>query len=290
MIAIFGEILTFGQTKRPDIQLRVTGDEFYAIYETLDGYTTVSDSDRGYFCYVALTNGVLVSTGVPASGLAIYHCDILGSNEFQMGTGQRRYQCAPLQADGNTDLEHNVNQGDGTDLFGAIAGVALSNATTPSTRLWNGSDSGLVLVDVEVPDSRLDFRVGASASVPSIRAESTTMVPIPDNNPAGVSSAIVIARPGSVGKIKVSIDITQTYIGRPPHRAGVARRPKRRAAQPTRRRPGEPRRDLQLRCLALAAHRAGQPMQGSWTLRVADAAKIDTGTLNKWSMEILPGS
>ncbi|MBK6864614.1 MAG: hypothetical protein IPG91_14280 [Ideonella sp.] len=33
----------------------------------------------------------------PSSGLAIYHCDTLGSNEFQQGTGQRHYQCALLQ-------------------------------------------------------------------------------------------------------------------------------------------------------------------------------------------------
>ena len=78
---------------------------------------------------------------LPSSGLAVYHCDILGSNEFQEGTAQRHYQCALLQADGNRDLERNVNQGDGTDLFAAIAGVAVSNATTPSSRLWDGADS-----------------------------------------------------------------------------------------------------------------------------------------------------
>ena len=68
MSAIFGEILTFGQANDRDVQLLVTGDEFYATYETLDGYTAVSDSDRGYFCYAAIVNGVLVSTGTPVSG------------------------------------------------------------------------------------------------------------------------------------------------------------------------------------------------------------------------------
>jgi len=50
MSAVFGEILKFGQANDRDIQLKVTGDEFYATYETLDGYTAVSDSDRGFFC------------------------------------------------------------------------------------------------------------------------------------------------------------------------------------------------------------------------------------------------
>ena len=48
---------------------------------------------------------------LPASGLAVYHCDILGSNEWQEGSADRHYQCALLQADGHRDLENNVNQG-----------------------------------------------------------------------------------------------------------------------------------------------------------------------------------
>jgi M6 family metalloprotease-like protein len=91
---------------------------------------------------------------LPSSGLAIDHCDTLGSNEFQQGTGQRHYQCALLQADGHNDLEHNVNQGDGTDLFSGVNGVAVSHATTPSSRLWDGSDSGFVVSDIAVPDHR----------------------------------------------------------------------------------------------------------------------------------------
>jgi hypothetical protein len=39
MSAIFGELLTFGQENGPDIRLRVFGDEHYARYETVDGYT-----------------------------------------------------------------------------------------------------------------------------------------------------------------------------------------------------------------------------------------------------------
>ncbi|HEX6211486.1 MAG TPA: M6 family metalloprotease domain-containing protein, partial [Methylomirabilota bacterium] len=50
---------------------------------------------------------------LPSSGLAVYHCDTLGSNELQEGSAARHYQCALLQADGHLDLEHNANQGDG---------------------------------------------------------------------------------------------------------------------------------------------------------------------------------
>jgi hypothetical protein len=120
---------------------------------------------------------------LPSSGLAVYHCDTLGSNEFQEATSQRHYQCALLQADGLRDLETNANQGDGTDLFSAVSGVAVSNLTNPSSRWWDGSDSGLVIADVEVPDAQIGFRVGAAPSAGGIRGENTTAVTIPDMCP-----------------------------------------------------------------------------------------------------------
>ena len=84
---------------------------------------------------------------LPASGLAVYHCDILGSNELQEGTAAKHYQCALLQADGRRDLELNVNQGDGGDLFGQTAGVVLSAESSPHSREWDGRDSGAERVE-----------------------------------------------------------------------------------------------------------------------------------------------
>jgi len=67
MSAIFGERLRFGQPDGPDIELIVTGDEFYARHETLDGYTAVYDSDRRLYCYAVLVHGTLVSSGIPVT-------------------------------------------------------------------------------------------------------------------------------------------------------------------------------------------------------------------------------
>ena len=47
MSAIFGEVLTFGQQNGPDVRLSVFGDEHYARYENLDGYTVVYDEALG---------------------------------------------------------------------------------------------------------------------------------------------------------------------------------------------------------------------------------------------------
>src|SRR4051812_31130092 len=54
MSAIFGETLTFGQAKGPEVILKVFGDEHYARYEDLRGYTTVYDDELGLFCYARL--------------------------------------------------------------------------------------------------------------------------------------------------------------------------------------------------------------------------------------------
>jgi hypothetical protein len=67
MSGIFGETLAFGQERGPDIELVVHGDEYYARYETRDGYAVVYDGDRGLFCYARVVDGRYESTGVPAA-------------------------------------------------------------------------------------------------------------------------------------------------------------------------------------------------------------------------------
>ncbi len=228
---------------------------------------------------------------LPSSGLAIYHCDTLGSNEFQQGTGQRHYQCALLQADGNTDLEHNVNQGDGTDLFSGVSGVAISHATTPSSRLWDGSDSGFVLSDIAVPDERLDFRVGVVElppviSVLTLVGENMTSMSIPDKNTAGISSKINMGQAGVVQRLKVSLDITHTYIGdlvielRDP--TGTRVKLHNREGGTT----DNLSKSYALESLAALAVFVGQAVQGDWVLSVKDLAGRDIGTLNRWKLEI----
>jgi M6 family metalloprotease-like protein len=85
---------------------------------------------------------------LPSSGLAVYHCDTLGSNEWQGGTYSEHYQCGLLQADGHLDLERNINNGDEGDLFSGFKGVAIGHATSPSSNLWDGSESGLTVKNI----------------------------------------------------------------------------------------------------------------------------------------------
>jgi len=67
MTAINGERITFGQSKGPNIELIVYGDEFYSRRETPEGYTVVYDRDKGMYCYADLRDGIFTSTRNPIS-------------------------------------------------------------------------------------------------------------------------------------------------------------------------------------------------------------------------------
>ena len=107
----------------------------------------------------------------------------------------------------------NVNQGDGGDLFGVVAGVALSSQSKPHSREWDGRDSGLVVSDVAQPGDRITFRVGQALAAQTATGEQRPMLPIPDANSVGVTSVIAIAASGVAGQIRVDVDISHTYIG-----------------------------------------------------------------------------
>jgi M6 family metalloprotease-like protein len=60
-----GEEFTYHQPDGATFQIRLWGDEYYAIEETVDGYVVVRDPDNGFYCYARLSaDGTeFVSTG-----------------------------------------------------------------------------------------------------------------------------------------------------------------------------------------------------------------------------------
>ena len=269
MSAVFGEILTFGQANDRDIQLEVTGDEFYATYWTL---TAVSDSDRGFLCYAALVNGVLVSSGAPYIGDLIVE----------------------LAGPGGAKATLHNRTGAGTDNLGTSYDSASLAAL--AVFIWQGVQGDWVLNVRDVAEQdvgklnrwSLEFLLEDGAQ--SVRGEATPNLQIPDNNPAGVSSTNAVARPGSVGRVKVSIDITHTYVGdlrielvSPAGRSVVLHSQL-----------GGGQDNLVVAYdsaapLSPLSSLIGQPMQGNWILRVADLAAVDVGTLNQVELGIDTG-
>lgn len=224
--------------------------------------------------------------GLPANGLAVYHCDVFGSNELQQGTAARHYQCALLQADGRRDLETNINQGDGRDLYGRVEGLALTSTSQPNAREWDGRDSGLVIANISEPGEVVSLRVGQTTASQTVVAAQTPNLPIPDNRAVGVSSSIAISVSGIVRRIKVSVDIAHTFIG--DLQVELFSPTNQRAVLHARLGGGQ---DNLVTTYDSASpgqlsSMVGQPMQGSWILKVADRARVDVGTLRRWSIEI----
>jgi len=133
---------------------------------------------------------------------------------------------------------------------------------------------------------RWGLEMNLEATTQTIHQEAAPGLAIPDNVPAGVSSSITIGQTATVQGLKVSVDITHTFIG-----------------------------DLRVELVAPSGHQIllhdrsggsadnlirsydsvaspalaaliGEPTQGNWTLRVRDLAAQDVGKLNRWSLDL----
>jgi hypothetical protein len=93
MSAIFGELLSFDQENGPQVKLRVFGDEFYARYETEEGYTAIYDETLGKFAYARLEDGSFISSGIDLSRAppAELEKHLEESNEVRMERAEKRF-------------------------------------------------------------------------------------------------------------------------------------------------------------------------------------------------------
>lgn len=122
--------------------------------------------------------------------------------------------------------------------------------------------------------------------VPPGRRISTPALAIPDNNPAGVRDTIMVAETGTLTSIRVSVEITHTYIGdlqvtllAPSGKSAVLH---------ARSGAGTDNLSKTYDATTTPALRglAGEPVQGGWTLAVQDLAAVDNGQLVKWELEL----
>jgi M6 family metalloprotease-like protein len=229
---------------------------------------------------------------LPDGGLAVYHCDKLGSNELQEGTAAKHYQCALLQADGHLDLEQGLNTGDSGDLYPAQAGVVVSDSTNPSSRRWDRSGSGLVISDIGAPGQVIQFRVGGPAVPPTppatgvTSAETQAVLLIPDDAAAGVESHLELTGGGTIAAIRIHADVIHTFIGDlsiavvSPAGTRVVLRDRADADADDLHETWTPATTPALSDLV------GEPFAGRWTLHLTDHAGQDTGRLDRWRLEV----
>lgn len=110
--------------------------------------------------------------------------------------------------------------------------------------------------------------------------ENNTMVAIPDNNAAGITSVIAVPDAATLFGLSVSVDITHTWIGdltvklRSPAGTEYTLHNKEGGSA-----------DNIVKTWTLTQF-DGEAVQGDWVLFVSDTASLDTGRLNKWSLNL----
>jgi hypothetical protein len=98
-------------------------------------------------------------TSLPSSGLAIWHVDERGNNEYQDMTSKKHYECSLEQADGRNDLEKAVNIGNVGDLYNKNNSSKFGDSTKPNSRWWDGSHSGLEIIDIGNEGKEITFSI-----------------------------------------------------------------------------------------------------------------------------------
>jgi M6 family metalloprotease-like protein len=97
---------------------------------------------------------------LPDAGLAIWHIDTEGSNDYQQMTPTLHYLVTLVQADGNWDMENNINYGDPCDLYDADSYDRCGPDTYPNTNWWSGEPSGMDIHSISSSGQTMTFSFG----------------------------------------------------------------------------------------------------------------------------------
>jgi len=122
-----------------------------------------------------------------------------------------------------------------------------------------------------------------------IRQEISSGAEIPDNYPEGIDSVLDISRDGKITDIKISVDITHTWIG---DLTVTLVSPSGEEVKLHNRTGGSE--DNIIKTYDVKSTPELQPFlgktaKGNWTLNAADHVRRDTGKLNRWGIEITLG-
>ena len=197
-----------------------------------------------------------VSVTTPAGTTVVLH-DRSGGRRHDLVTS---YGSADIAALGT--LLGEEAQGDWTLHIADLAGL-----DTGTLRRWG-----------------LEMNVEATAQ--TVLEETSPGIVIPDNDPNGVTSGIDIDQSGDARRIRVSVDITHTFVG--DLRVELTAPSGETALLYDQFGAGEDNlieifdSNAQLALQALV----GESIDGNWVLRVSDLLGIDVGKFNKWSLEL----
>jgi M6 family metalloprotease-like protein len=229
-------------------------------------------------------------SALPDAGLAIWHVDELGSNNYEHMEESKHYECSLEQADNRFDLENGSNGGDTGDLFIAGENDRFANNTEPDSKWWDGTSSNLDIHDIGAAGMEMSFRARLAEEEDNQRtfsASSSPMAPIPDNDATGIQDTLHFPDAATAISVTAGVDIAHTYRG--DLRVTLAS-----PAGTTvilHERGGGSKDDIKTAFNIASTpglnEFAREKMQGDWTLHVQDLAAVDHGQLNSWNLEII---
>jgi immune inhibitor A len=199
-----------------------------------------------------------------------------------------------LQADGRHDLERSDdwNEGDAGDPFpGSALRTELDDQGDLSTTFPGASSSGVALKNIkrDAATGRVTLDVqfgGAPADGGVVSKTVEPKLPIPDNVPAGVESAITLEGAGTAREIAVDVGIRHAYVG--DLRIELAAPSGVRALLRDRSGGNTANVEQVFRSSEVPSLAAlvGENVAGAWRLRVTDLASADVGTLERFGIAI----
>ena len=194
---------------------------------------------------------------------------------------------------GDRALIHDRKGGDQDNLrqtYDSSANTALAALTgKPAAGDWELRVRDVVGQDTGKLDGwKLEIELDGLASQVE-RHEVEPNVEIPDNNPIGVSSSLQFANEGTTRQVRFAAQIEHTFVG--DLRVELFSPNGRRAVLHAQ--SGGDRDNLTLDLDSNTPSSpllplVGQPVQGSWVLRVTDLVGQDLGRLKKWSLDLTP--
>ena len=106
---VFGEVFSLHQPDGARVRVRIWGDEFYRVVESLDGYTLVRDPRTGLACYARLSadGKDLVSTGLPLGSPRLNTLNLPKHVRIDQSAARARIEILSASPRGNPSASEN---------------------------------------------------------------------------------------------------------------------------------------------------------------------------------------
>jgi len=131
--------------------------------------------DKEYFLFEQRRK-VLFDFYLPNKGIVIYHVDdnTSNNNSQRCGAGSPHYKVAVEQADGDCDLENNLNRGDAGDPYPGTGGTynpntRLNAISTPNSNSYADAATGVSIYNIHYTDGVAYVSVAVGLVPPTVQ-------------------------------------------------------------------------------------------------------------------------